>query len=71
MPGLEGGLVNSEDEEEDVEGPASVGEGEEEKGVMDVESGEEVWVRPEEVRSAGFSQFPAPPRPVWRYSGAG
>jgi hypothetical protein len=61
--------VNREDEEEDVEGPASVGE--EEEGAMDVGSGEEVCVSPAELRSVGFSQFPAPPRPVWRYSGAG
>lgn len=63
--------MNSGGEEEDVEGPTSVGEEEEEVGVMDVGSGEGVCVRPACVRSVGLSQLPAPPRPVWRYSGAG
>jgi hypothetical protein len=45
-----------------------VGEGGE--AVIDVGSGSDIWLRPEEVRSVGLSQFPAPPRPVCRYSGA-
>ncbi len=47
------------------------GDEEEEVGVMDLGSGEGVCARPACVRSVGFSQLPAPPRPVWRYSGAG
>jgi hypothetical protein len=70
IPGRTGGAVK-EEEEEEVEGPASVDEELEDVGAMEVGSGEEVWVRPEEVRSVGLSQFPAPPRPVWRYSGVG
>ena len=73
IPGLGAGVANvdvgEEDEGEGDEGPASVGE--EDDGAIEVGSGEVVWVKPEEVRSVGLSQFPAPPLPVWRYSGAG
>ncbi len=74
IPGLEvdEGFANSGgEEEEDVEGLAAVGDEDEEVGVMDVGSGEDVCARPACARSVGLSQLPAPPRPVWRYSGAG
>jgi hypothetical protein len=59
------------DEEEDVEEPGSVVDEDEDEGVIEVGSGHVVWVRPEVMRLEGLSQFPAPPRPVCRYSGVG
>ena len=69
IPGLGAGFAITDvgEEDEGDEGPASIGE----DGAIEVGSGDEVCVRPEEVRSVGRSQFPAPPLPVWRYSGAG
>ena len=69
-PGLGAGLPNTDVGEED-EGDEGPSVGEEEDGAIEVGSGDEACVRPEEVRSVGLSQFPAPPLPVWRYSGAG
>jgi hypothetical protein len=71
IPGRKGGFAANEEGEEDVEGPGSLDEELEVVGAMEVGSGDEVCVRPKEVRSVGLSQFPAPPRPVCRYSGAG
>lgn len=62
------GFVKYEVGEEEEDG--EVGD-EEDEGVIEVGSGRDICVRPEEVKSVGLSQFPAPPRPVCRYSGAG
>ena len=63
---MEGGVVVGEDvlgEEGDVDVDVEV--------EVEELGEEEICVRPRDVRSEGWIQFPAPPRPVCRYSGAG